>query len=213
MLILASASTARRTLLEKAGIAHKVMVSNVDESSFEDQNIEKLVQNIAIAKAKSVESLVVKKNPQDVISNKVSSILGCDSLLEFDGEIYGKPSSNQEAIDRWEKMSSKTGLMHTGHCLLFRKELFSKKIELKFNGIVYKVITTKIQFSSMTKSDIFNYVKSGEPLKCAGGFALEGKGGTFINKIDGCFSNVIGLSLPWLRNQLVNNCFSDDLFT
>ena len=99
-------------------------------------------------------------------------------------------------------MSSGYGYLHTGHCLLFCNTKGNKK-DIIIHKEVKKTITSKIYFSSLKIEEIKKYVDSLEPLYCAGGFALEGRGGKYIEKIDGCFSNVMGLSLPWLRKELL----------
>ncbi len=99
-------------------------------------------------------------------------------------------------------MSESHGFLHTGHTLLFC-ELINNSTKLILKKEVKKTISSKVVFSKLQNKEISKYVDSLEPLNCAGGFALEGKGGKFIEKIDGCFSNVMGLSLPWLRKELL----------
>ena len=200
MLILASASTARRRLLEQAGISHRVMVSGVDEECFENKSAAKLVESLALSKANAVSLKLEKRSTS--LWEESSSILGCDSVFVFNDQIFGKPKDFQQAIQRWEKMSSKSGFLITGHALLFRSSSSKRKKEHVFNGLLQKVVITRVEFAALTREEIESYVLTGEPLNCAGGFALEGKGGMLISKIDGCYSNVIGLSLPWLRKAL-----------
>ena len=126
-----------------------------------------------------------------------------DSIFEFNGRAFGKPSDKEEAYRRWLKMSGEFGFLHTGHTLLISNfDLTSK--EIRVTKIIKKTISSKVCFSTLQDAEIKKYVDSLEPLYCAGGFALEGKGGKYIEKIDGCFSNVMGLSLPWLRKSLIN---------
>ena len=129
-------------------------------------------------------------------------ILGCDSIFEFKGEAYGKPADKEEAYRRWSKMSGEFGYLHTGHTLLF-STFDSRSKLLRLTKKIKKTVSTKVYFSKLQNEEIKSYVDSLEPLYCAGGFALEGKGGKYIEKIDGCFSNVMGLSLPWLRKSLI----------
>lgn len=179
--VLASASTARLKLLRMGGIEPVIRVSNFDESQIQiDKGIE-LVQTLAQCKAQSVARQ---------FSNAL--ILGCDSVLEIDGKIYGKPESMTEAIENWQIMQGNVGMLYTGHALID----LSKKRQVLRCGI------TKVYFSSISRSTIESYVDTEEPLKCAGSFALEGKGGFLVDKIEGCHSNVIGLSLPLLREML-----------
>ena len=128
-------------------------------------------------------------------------ILGCDSIFEFKGEAYGKPSNKEEAFNRWKKMSGESGFLHTGHTLIIGNFDSTSKI-FKMTEIIKKTVSSKVYFSNLEDWEIKSYVDTNEPLYCAGGFALEGIGGKYIEKIEGCFSNVMGLSLPWLRKNL-----------
>jgi septum formation protein len=179
--VLASASPARRRLLQTVGIEPLICPSDFDEAQIQKTNPIDLVQTLALCKANTVA-------PQfhDAL------ILGCDSILMVDGEIHGKPASAAEAIARWQKMRGQVGTLYTGHALI---DQLQEKKQLRC-GI------TQVYFAEVDDATIVAYVNSGEPLKCAGAFALEGKGGLLIEKIEGCHSNVIGLSLPLLRQML-----------
>ncbi|GBF81932.1 Maf family protein [Aphanothece sacrum] len=179
--ILASASPARRKLLQTVGIDPIICHSNFDESTIKLSDPIKLVETLAYAKAEIVASQF-----------DLSLVLGCDSVLAVNGEIYGKPESEIEAINRWQTMRGSQGILYTGHAII------DGKIQKK----IIRCGITKVFFADLDDATIQAYVKSGEPLKCAGGFALEGKGGLFVEKIEGCHSNVIGLSLPLLREML-----------
>jgi septum formation protein len=178
--ILASASPARRKLLQTAGIDPIVRQSDFDESQIKTDNPQELVESLAFKKAATVS----QEFPDALI-------LGCDSVLAIDGEIHGKPSSIPEAIERWQKMRGNIGFLYTGHALLDGQ----KQSQIIRCGI------TKVYFAEASDREIIDYINSNEPLKCAGCFALEGKGGLFVEKIEGCHSNIIGLSLPLLRQM------------
>ena len=141
--------------------------------------------------------------------NTFQALLGCDSLFEFEGEIFEKPINKEQLISRWKRMSGKSGLLHTGHCLIALDDFKSDMKSLSLTKCSEDVISTKIEFMCLSKIDIAKYASMQEPYNCAGGFAIEGYGGLFIKKIDGCFSNVIGLSLPWLKTNLEKLGLSD----
>lgn len=187
MLLLASASPARRRLLQQAAIPHRVQVSGVDESTIHDSDPTTLVQLLAKAKAAAVVSQLQETG--------ISAVLGCDSVLVFNGVVFGKPADAQQAVERWRRMRGGWGELHTGHCLLApaSNAAFSSRLTC---------VTTRVLFSDLSDLEIEAYVNSGEPLQCAGGFALEGRGGSCVERLDGCYSNVIGLSLPLLRRWL-----------
>jgi len=194
MLLLASASPARRRLLEQAAIPHRVQVSGVDEEAIGAADPSELVRLLAQAKAQAVVDTL---EPGEAIP-----VLGCDSLLEFAGEVFGKPADPEEAIRRWQRMAGGWGELHTGHCLLQSTRTGAGTGRPKPGVIRLETVTTRVQFAALTTSEIEAYVATGEPLQCAGGFALEGMGGQVVERIEGCFSNVIGLSLPLLRRWL-----------
>ena len=190
MLLLASASPARSRLLEQAAIPHRVQVSGVDEDAIHHADPDQLVQLLAQAKAQAVRDVCTDAS--------ITAVLGCDSVLAFEGEVFGKPADAAEAIARWQRMAGGWGELHTGHCLL---AVGAEQQQLA-------TITTRVQFAPLSPAEIEAYVATGEPLQCAGGFALEGRGGAVVERIEGCFSNVIGLSLPLLRRWLLGRGIS-----
>ena len=181
--VLASASPARRRLLQTAGIEPIVRVSDFEESQIKLSDPKQLVNTLAQCKA-------------EVVAAEFESalIMGCDSVLFVNGEIYGKPVDAIEAIARWQKMRGQIGELYTGHAL----------IDLSQNRTLVRCQVTRVYFAQISDRAIEAYVATGEPLKCAGGFALEGRGGLFVEKLEGCHSNVIGLSLPLLRQMLAD---------
>ncbi|HEY9858870.1 MAG TPA: nucleoside triphosphate pyrophosphatase [Candidatus Obscuribacterales bacterium] len=179
--VLASASPARRRLLQNAGIQPLVSQSNFDESQVQLTNPADLVETLALRKAETVTPYFTE-----------ALILGCDSVLAIDGEIHGKPADAAEAIARWQQMRGKIGDLYTGHAL----------IDLTQNKSLVRCRVTRVYFANVSDRQIEAYVATGEPLSCAGCFALEGKGSAFVEKLEGCHTNVIGLSMPLLRQML-----------
>jgi septum formation protein len=180
-LVLASASPARLALLRSAGLDPKVIVSGVDESAFQADTTAGLVAMLAQAKADAVAAGLGR-----------GLVLGCDSLLELDGRALGKPRSEEDATGLWHEMSGRTGILHTGHCL----------VDVASGRRAAAVAATSLRFGTPSDAEIAAYVASGEPLRVAGGFTLEGRGGWFVDGIDGDHGNVAGISLPLLRRLL-----------
>ena len=183
-LILASASPARKALLTAAGIDAEVMVSGVDESVVEAQDAYTLSLGLARMKARTIAA--------QMTADPGALVLGCDSVLAFEGEIFGKPANAEEAIKRWTMMRGRSGVLHTGH------HLTGLVSGLQAEGVG----TTTVHFADVTDEEIAAYVATGEPLSVAGSFTLDGRGGAFVDRIEGDPGNVIGLSLPLLRNLL-----------
>ena len=183
-LVLASASPARRALLKAAGIDADVLVSGVDERAVEAEDAYTLSLALARMKARTVASRMPAE--PGVL------ILGCDSVLAFDGEILGKPDDAAEAVKRWHAMRGRSGVLHTGHYLT----------DLVGGQQVEEVGTTVVHFANITDAEIEAYVATDEPLHVAGAFTIDGRGGAFVERIEGDPGNVIGLSLPLLRRLL-----------
>ena len=201
MLILASASQSRKKLLENCQIEFIQRSSNFDETSIKEQNIFNLALELSFQKANSLSENIQKISLPEEFGYGPLEILGCDSIFEFQGEAYGKPSNKEEAFIRWKKMSGEFGFLHTGHTLIIGNfDSISNKF--KITKTIKKTVSSRVYFSKLEDWEIMSYVDTNEPLYCAGGFALEGIGGKYIEKIEGCFSNVMGLSLPWLRKNL-----------
>jgi len=201
VLILASTSGSRKNLLKNSDIKFIQLSSFFDESLLVEKNIKDLALKLSFSKAEVIKNKIKEINLNENLKLTSIEILGCDSIFEFKGKAFGKPKDKEDAYQRWLEMSASDGLLHTGHTLLFC-ELIDDSTKVILKKEVKKTITSKIVFAKLQNKEISNYVDSLEPLNCAGGFALEGKGGKFIEKIDGCFSNVMGLSLPWLRKEL-----------
>ncbi|WP_405113779.1 Maf family nucleotide pyrophosphatase [Micromonospora sp. NBC_01405] len=185
-LVLASASPARRKLLHAAGIEPDVLVSGVDESQVVSESAEELCLELARLKAQAVVGRI-RSSPDER-----TLVLGCDSLLAFDGEILGKPADAADAVGRWERMRGRSGVLHTGHCL----------IDVVHESRAEAVASTTVRFADVSDDEIAAYVATGEPLAVAGAFTIDGLGGAFLDGIDGDPGTVVGLSLPLLRRLL-----------
>ena len=203
MLILASASQSRKKLLENCQIKFIQISSNFDETSIKEKNIFNLALELSFQKANTLSENIQNTILPEEFNHGPLEILGCDSIFEFKGEAYGKPADKEEAFIRWKKMSGEFGFLHTGHTLIIGNfDLTSNMFNI--TETIKKTVSSRVYFSQLKDWEIKSYVNSLEPLHCAGGFALEGIGGKYIERIEGCFSNVMGLSLPWLRKNLEN---------
>jgi septum formation protein len=183
-IVLASQSTSRRRLLEDAGLKPTVIVSNVDEETdfFNEMTPQDMVIALAISKAHTVREMI----------DYPAIIIGCDSTFDVDGVSFGKPGSPEIAIDRAKKISGRSGLLHTGHCI----------IDTERGVEIADRVTTKVTFTDMTDEEIHDYVASEEPLHVAGGFTLDGFGSPFSPVIEGDYTNVVGISMPFLRSAM-----------
>jgi septum formation protein len=184
-LVLASASPARRRLLVDAGFAPHVVVSGVDESAHTAADTPTLVTVLARAKAGAVAAGLAD-----------ALVVGCDSLLDVDGEAQGKPASAEEAVRRWRRLGGRSADLVTGHALL----------DVRGGRVVAERVaaeSTRVRFARPSEAEIAAYVATGEPLHVAGAFTLDGRGSVFVEGVDGSPSNVIGLSLPLLRRMLL----------
>lgn len=195
-LVLASASPARLDTLRSAGVAPIVSISTVDEEA-------------ALAAAETVSGpldpvdvalLLARAKAEDVASREAGAlVLGCDSVLELDGETHGKPDSAEQATRRWRAMRGRSGVLHTGHWLIDGRSA----AEGGSHGQVGGTAATTVHFADLSDAEIDAYVATGEPLRVAGAFTIDGLGGAFVTGIEGDFHNVVGLSLPLLRELLL----------
>ena len=161
-----------------------MLVSGVDESAVEAEDAYTLSLALARMKARTVAA----RMPSD----PGILILGCDSVLAFEGEVLGKPRDADEAVERWQRMRGKSGVLHTGHHLT----------DLVSGRQAEDVGTTVVHFGDLSDAEIDAYVATEEPLSGAGAFTIDGRGGAFVERIEGDHGNVIGLSLPLLRRLL-----------
>ncbi|PKH43429.1 septum formation protein [Nocardioides alpinus] len=184
-LVLASASPARRTTLRAAGLDPIVIVSGVDESQLVDLPPAELALQLAELKCAAVAGR--DDVPPDAL------VLGCDSVLELGGEALGKPTDAENARARWRAMRGRSGVLHTGHCL---REAASGRVAAATGS-------TTVHFAEVSDDEIDAYVATGEPLHVAGAFTIDGIGGAFISGIEGDHHNVVGVSMPLLRELVL----------
>ena len=180
--VLASASPARLETLRAAGVNPEVAVSGVDESG------------VTGAPADVALTLAVRKATAVAGGWLDALVLGCDSVLELDGEAHGKPADAAEAVARWKRMRARSGVLHTGHCL----------VDTGSGRRTAAVASTVVHFGDLTDEEITAYVGTGEPLRVAGAFTVDGLGGAFVERIEGDHHTVVGLSLPLLRRLLAD---------
>jgi septum formation protein len=186
-LVLASASPARLTLLRNAGVEPDVVVSGVDED-----DVTGTPHEVALALATRKAEAVAART--DLPGGAGTLVLGCDSVLDLDGEALGKPTDADDARARWRRMRGRTGTLRTGHCL----------VDTGSGRRAAAVAATDVRFGSPTDAEVDAYVAAGEPLHVAGAFTLDGLGGWFVEGVDGDWSAVVGLSLPLLRRLLAD---------
>lgn len=183
--ILASASPARLMLLRSQNIQPIVIASEINEKEIEEQykdsTTEIVVKELSIAKANYVLTNNVTLNS--------GILIAADSMLEFESQSLGKPLNAENAIARWQKMRGKSGILHTGHTV----------IRLDNKQTITRVVSTKVEFANVDDKEIIDYVATKEPLNVAGAFTIDSLGAAFVKEVQGDHSNVIGLSLPALR--------------
>ncbi len=192
--VLASASASRLRVLRQAGVDPLVVVSGVDEDLLTarlgaDASPDDVVCALAAAKAERVAGELDMRVGRDCV------VVGCDSMLSIDDRLCGKPGTADAAVRQWRLMGGRSGVLHTGHCLL----------RLSDGAVTHREVEsacTTVHFAVPDEADLRAYVAHGEPLDVAGGFTLDGLGGWFVDGIEGDHSNVIGLSLPLLRRML-----------
>lgn len=191
-LVLASASPARLTTLRAAGIEPTVVVSTVDE----DLAVAEATERYGPLEPADIALLLARAKAEDVASGLEAGavVIGCDSVLELDGEVHGKPADAAEAISRWHRMRGRSGVLHTGHWLVDDRG--------PGGATLGATASTTVHFATLSDAEIDAYVATGEPLTVAGAFTIDGLGGAFVTAVEGDHHNVVGLSLPLLRDLL-----------
>lgn len=196
-LVLASASSARLRTLHRAGIRPRVVVSGVDE----DAVLQRAQAERGPLAARDVALLLARAKAEQVAGTLTAGgeaeaglVLGCDSVLELDGEVMGKPHTAAVATRRWRQMRGRVGVLHSGHWLLHLAQAQDRRPKA-----LGATASTRVHFARLDDSEIEDYVATGEPLEVAGGFTVDGLGGAYVAGIEGDYHAVVGLSLPLLR--------------
>ena len=192
-IVLGSASPARAQILRRAGIPFRQVAADLDEQSLVTDLPEPRVQAQALATAKghAVADMLLT---QHRISDP-TYVIAADSVFEFDGQAFGKPHTPETAMRRWQAQRGKTGILHSGHCVI---ALLSGRKQ----RALQETVSAAVSFADVTDTVIDAYVATGEPLGVAGGFTLEGHGATMITGVDGDPNAVLGLSLRAVREML-----------
>jgi len=209
-LLLASASPARRATLIAAGIDPVVAVSAVDEEATlaaareRFGTLEPADAVLVLAQAKAQD--VAENLPDELADADDLVVVGCDSMLEIDGQILGKPRDADDAVARWQAMRGNTGVLHTGHWLMDERTAAGEPTPGRLgagNGAVLGATSsTTVHFADLSDAEIAAYVATREPLAVAGAFTIDGLGGPFVERIEGDHHGVVGISLPLLRSLL-----------
>lgn len=193
-LVLASSSPARLNSLRAAGLNPEVVVPTVDESSVSLSDPDALTSTLARMKGEEVLARVLAEG-HDFTRPLV--LLACDSMLEIEGRVHGKPGTAEAAVVRWYRMRRRQGLFFTGHyaAVVTAPDRVQSQV---------RVATTTVTFADLTDAEIAAYAATGEPQRVAGAFTIDGIGGPFVTSIQGDPHNVVGLSLPLVRQMLID---------
>ena len=189
-LVLASASPRRAEILRNAGIQFSVLSSAVDETPVPGESPQELVQRLALAKAELVAARAI--GPVIVIA--------ADTIVALESAILGKPRTSEDARQMLAKLSGRTHSVMTGVALIRLPDVERREF----------IETTQVHFAAISDEDISKYLSSGEPFDKAGAYAIQGRGGKYIPRIDGCYFNVVGLPLPRLCKELGELGWSED---
>ena len=182
--ILASASPRRKELLKRIIDEFEVVTSEFDERAVQfNSSIEEYVEELALGKARDVSSKVTED----------SIIIAADTIVVIEGKILGKPKDDLDAYNMLRLLSNNIHEVYTGVVV----------INMNNNKIFKSVEKTKVKFSELSEDDIRGYIETGEPRDKAAAYGIQGKGGVFVEKIEGCFYNVVGLPLNRLRKMLL----------
>ena len=198
-LVLASTSPARLALLRAGGIEPSTIAPGVDEDAVAARaTAQGLIETTA-----DMVHILAKAKAEAVLDHPDAAgalIVGCDSSLDFDGKSLGKPHEPEVARDRWRSMRGRAGTLFSGHWVIDNRN----PIVGQLPPATGRVSSSIVHFADITDAEIDAYVATGEPLKVAGAFTIDGLGGAFLRSIEGDAHTVIGLSLPTLRELVIS---------
>ncbi|EPY2273825.1 Maf-like protein [Clostridium sporogenes] len=185
-IILASASQRRQELLKRILGNFQIIVSDFDESSIPfKNNIPSYVMNLAEGKARSVSKKIMDQDN--------NLIIGCDTIVAFNNRILGKPKDKKDAFEMLQALSGNEHEVYSGLAIL----------DVKSNKIIKDFVCTKVKFSKLSSVQIEKYIDTGDPMDKAGAYGIQGKAGVFVENINGCYYNVVGLPLNKLNSMLM----------
>ncbi|MCR1972869.1 Maf-like protein [Clostridium sporogenes] len=185
-IILASASQRRQELLKRILGNFQIIVSDFDESSIPfKNNIPSYVMNLAEGKARSVSKKIMDQDN--------NLIIGCDTIVAFNNRILGKPKDKKDAFEMLQALSGNEHEVYSGLAIL----------DVKSNKIIKDFVCTKVKFSKLSSVQIEKYINTGDPMDKAGAYGIQGKAGIFVENINGCYYNVVGLPLNKLNSMLM----------
>lgn len=189
-LILASASPRRAEILRDAGIAFEAFATHVDEARREGESVEELVRRLAEAKARAAMAHV----------SGPSIMIGADTEVVVEGQVLGKPADAADARRMLTLLAGRTHEVVTGLAL----------IRLPDGTLRVEYETTRVTFAPLNEQEIEAYVASGEPFDKAGAYAIQGRGGRYVTRVEGCYFNVVGVPLARLYRMLRELGWSDE---
>ncbi|MCW6111657.1 Maf-like protein [Clostridium sporogenes] len=185
-IILASASQRRQELLKRILGNFQIIVSDFDESSIPfKNNIPSYVMNLAEGKARSVSKKIMDQDN--------NLIIGCDTIVAFNNRILGKPKDKKDAFEMLQALSGNEHEVYSGLAIL----------DVKSNKIIKDFVCTKVKFSKLSSVQMEKYINTGDPMDKAGAYGIQGKAGVFVENINGCYYNVVGLPLNKLNSMLM----------
>jgi septum formation protein len=184
--ILASASPRRARILSDAGIPFDVVATEIDESRHPGEPVAAMVLRLAEAKARAaIAQRAAQARPSQDLAQETTFFIGADTIVELDGDALGKPASAEAGRAMLARLSGRSHRVMTGVAI----------VRMPDGRVQCEIETTDVHFAALDQQEIDSYVGTGEPLDKAGGYAIQGLGGRFIERIEGCYFNVVGLPL------------------